>query len=80
MARGTHAPRFIKYQEKPRNGTDAKNGIRNEKLDSSTGSLIGIFKYAKVRGRNKKKELECPSAASVRNKSKIMQRLNLKCL
>ena len=38
-------------------------GIRN--WNSLTVSLIGIFKYANVRGRNKKKELECPSAASV---------------
>ena len=33
-------------------------GMRNQ--------LDRIFKYAKVRGRNKKKELECPSVASVK--------------
>ena len=36
-------------------------GIRN--WNSSTRLLIGTFKYAKVRGRHKKHELECLSAA-----------------
>ena len=30
------------------NGAHAKYGIRNKKLNSSTRSLVGIFKYAKV--------------------------------
>ena len=38
-------------------------GIRN--WNSNGWSLIGIFKYAKVRGRNKKQELECPSGAFI---------------
>ena len=37
-------------------------GIRH--WNSSTRLLIGTFKYAKVRGRNKKQELECPTTAT----------------
>ena len=40
-------------------------GIGN--WNSSTGSLIGIFKYIKVRGRNKKLGIGMSAAASVDN-------------